>query len=246
MARFSLSSLRLSHRLILVLAFIFIALIMAGLVITYLAAVKTRQRLEAGQALSYQKPEKATVRQIKKIILERQTPNGIEFLEISENGQVCIYDANYQQIKCGFQGYARTRSIFNDLNNRLDNWLKGLSLTGYLKLTVETNMGTIVVDLHGGSGGGDGGIIDEIEDLGDDTFTPTPTFIPTPTLKPNQLEPSLTPTPVWPTFGPTVAITPGVPTPTTLPEYMRLPPFKCEDYKLNHPFTISNVVCNAN
>jgi hypothetical protein len=246
MTRFSIGSFHLGHRLLLILSLIFIVLIITALVVTYLAAVRTRERLASSQELSYQKPAKATVRQIKKIILERDTPTGTEFLEISENGQVCLYDAQHVQIKCGFQGYARTRSVFNDLNNQLDHWLKGLSLTGYRKLTVETNLGTIVVDLHGGSGGGGGGIIDEIEDLGNDTFTPTPTLIPTPTLKPNQPEPTLTPTPVWPTFGPTIVVTPGLPTPTPLPAYLLLPPFKCEDYKLNHPFTISNVVCNAN
>lgn len=238
------------HRVVIILTIIFIGVLAAGLVATFLVAQKTRERLQESQALTYQKPAAATKRQIKKLILERLTPAGIEYVEISENGQVCVYDANHQKIKCGFQGYARTTSLFNDIVGLLDKWRSGFSLPGgYVRLIAETNMGTVVVDLQHGSGGGGGGpiddILDEINDYTDDTFAPTPTFIPTPTTIPGQPWPTPTPTPAFPTHGPSVAITPGVPTPTLLPEYMRLPPFKCEDYKLTHPFTISNVVCNT-
>jgi hypothetical protein len=242
MANLILFRSRPSARILVIVGIVFGLVLIVVLAASFLLATRTRESMLAHQSLKSTVPQVATKRQVKRIFLERETENGIEYIEILANGTINVYDLNHKLIKTGLQGFSRINSLFDDIDRHWDTLFGGSK--GKCRLTIETNFGITVIDCGGSSGGGGTGedIIDDIEEITDNTFEPTPTFAPTSNPAPTIPWPTDTP---WPTYLPTpnLSITPGGPTPTPLPGYMTAPPFRCEDYKLNHPFAISNVIC---
>jgi hypothetical protein len=237
----------ISTRLLVIVGVAFGLIVALALMISFLIAEKARQEIANRQELVTNAPLTPTKRQVKRIYLERDSPEGTEYIEITWNGTINIYDKNHQLKKTGLQGFARINSIFDDIDRHWNEIIKGFG--GNCRLTIETNLGNTEVNCGGNNTGGNGSgagsdIIKEIEDITDNTFAPTPT--PNPTHTPYPGQPTATPTEVAAlnTPSPTTTLLPGEPTPTSLPGYMTAPPFKCEDYQSNKPFIISNIICN--
>lgn len=232
---------KLSTKLIILLIFIFLIIVIGIFIITTSVANLTGQRIAQTQEVNPASPSITLKRQIKRVLLKKETDEGTFYYEILQNGQVNIYDANMNLLKSGLQGYGRTNSLFDDIDKLMDLLRNNLK-SGYT-LIIETTTGT---ETYTGTGPGGNNpiddLIDNIEDLVNDTFTPTPTIAPTSTPLPGQ--PTRTPTPTQVSLlNPTPTPTSNPLTPTPLPEYMTAPPFKCEDYDISRPFTISNVMC---
>ena len=213
------------------------------IIITLQLSISARERARQNLAQQFESPQEAVKSQVKRVLYKQVSDDGtITYYEILADGTVNVFDENMNLIRSGKQGFGKINDLFKRLNNDLDSFDR--SSTGKNMLLIETNKGTIIIyfddddeDLND--------YIDEIEDIVEDTFTPTPTpQPPLPTLTPGG--PTLTPTP-WPTHGPptpTQGIIGPTPTPTPLPDYMTAPPFDCETYKhLGRPVTISNIVC---
>lgn len=233
---------KLSAKLITLLSLIFLVILGGVFAITASIANLTGQRIAQTQEVNPASPSITIKRQIKRILLKKETNAGTFFYEIFQNGQVNIYDANMNLLKSGLQGFGRTNSLFDDID-KLMELLKNNLKSGYT-LIVETTTGT---ETYIGTGTGGNKQIDDlignIEDLVNDTFAPTPTIAPTHTPVPGQPTRTPTPSPTGHLLNPTVTPTLNPLTPTPLPGYMTAPPFKCEDYDISRPFTISNVMC---
>lgn len=241
---------RRKNQILLALAVVFFIVIPGTLIVVYVNSQKaTQQRLEQ-QAKAFESPDFATKRQIRKISLKRDGENGAELIEITASGKVLHYDAQGNLIKSGLMGFADVKDLFDKLNRNLDSFGQGYFGSGNYTLIIETNMGTTTVEVTQGGDGDDGDdplndIIDEVEDIIEETLYPTPTLVPPPTI----YNPNATPVPPSPTRSraptPTPTLAPGVPTP--LPAYMLAPTFTCEEvYKGGKPLPVSNTVCGAN
>jgi len=233
-------------------ALIAVLLVMAGIAMNN----RAREAFLLRQAQEQASPQTAVKRQVKRVLLKRESKEGIEYIEILPNGQVNIYDENFNLKKSGTQGYTTVNNLYDKINRNLDS-LDQLNFGGNAKytLTVETNQGstTIIIDNNGGDVGGDGldddleDIIEDIEDIEDEVENPPPTASPqpSPTIGPSPT--GFIPTPsATPVISPTPTPSPGPGTPTPLPGYMTAPPFTCDDYdNLGRPVIISNTTCGA-
>ena len=237
-----------SRSLILVgLIFVVCLIVLGGF--AYGFAYRTRQQMLANQQVNYTPPTTPTKKQIKRILLRYSSAAGVQYLEILANGTINLYDQNMKLLKSGLRGFGQVNSLFDDITKNWDYWKDHMLGNGNYTLIIDTNTGQYTFVITGGGvTGGSGGsnpvddLIGGLIDLGNDTFTPTPTPHPTPT--PPIHPPTPTPTPeTYPTMTPDPNVTPNPLTPTPLPGYVTAPPFKCEDYKSDHPFIISNIIC---
>lgn len=231
-----------SQRHLYLLGFALFLSLVAVAIVTYGLASRTRQQMLENQNLTYTPPTTPVAQQVKRVLIRREGPNGVEYLEILLDGTINLYDANMKLIKTGLQGYGRVNSILDDFAKnlyRLDQYLNG---RGRYTITIYTNQGTYTYTSNGTGSGNTllDDLVDEIDDLVDDTFTPTPTPAPTYTPAP---PPTAGPSPTSPPAVPTPTIPWNPLTPTPLPAYMTNPPFICSDYDLNRPTNISNIIC---
>jgi hypothetical protein len=241
---FDVGGYRFSNKVLVIAGIIFGVVMVTTLVVSFLLAQKAKTEITNRQTLTNTGVGPDTGRQVKRIEFKRATANGDEYLEILWDGTVNTYDNDHKLIRTGKQGFARIDSLFSNIDK---HWAEMTDIGGggCVSLTIETNVGTTVINCHsgGGSGGVGNDLIKEIVDVTDDTFAPTPTFAPTNTPAVGRPEPTWTP---YPTYGPPPpTITGGGtgPTPTPLPGYMTAPPFKCSDYHSSKPFIISNIIC---
>ncbi|OGV96525.1 hypothetical protein A2W24_03355 [Microgenomates group bacterium RBG_16_45_19] len=237
----------LTPKSLLVVGLIFLACLVVIGLLAYGFAYRARQQMLLNQELRYTPPTTPTQHQVKRVLLKRLGPNGLEYLEILADGTVNLYDADMNLIKSGLQGFGRVNSLLDDIAKNMKLWQLNLRGRGNYTLIVETNMGTYTYTITGG-GSGDSDlddILDNLEDLGNDTFAPTP--IPQPTTIVPTAPPGASPTPTTSYLpGITPTLPPNPLTPTPLPGYMTAPPFSCNDYYLNRPITISNILCLPN
>ena len=238
---------RRKNQILLALTVVFFIVIPGTLITVYVNSQKAAQQRLEQQAKAFESPDFATKRQIRKISLKRDGENGEELIEITASGKVLHYDAQGNLIKSGLMGFADVKELYDKLNRNLDSFGQTYFGSGNYTLSIETNQGTTVVEV---TEGGDGDnpiddIIDEVEDVIEETLYPTPTLVPPPTI----YNPNATPIPPSPTRAraptPTPTLAPGVPTP--LPAYMLAPTFTCEEvYTGGKPLPVSNTVCGAN
>lgn len=238
----------------LVIGFFLVFIIIIGLALIFGSRLADlyRAQFTSRQEQLMQSPATAVKRQVKRVLLKRETEDGeIEYVEILPNGKVTVYDANMNIKKSGLQGFSRINRLFNNINDNLDNLDEYYSGGGGVyEITIETNQGTTTINTGGGDDGeGEGDedindIIEDIEDIEDDTFNPTPTPAPTLTPLPGA-SPTPLPSPTLPPGIPSPTPTPGpTPTPTPLPDYMTAPPFSCDDYySSGKPLIITNILC---
>lgn len=227
---------------VLLLALVFVGVISAVLIIGVNLSAIARKRAQDRLAQQFEAPKDAVKTQVKKAVYKFIDEDGnVRYAEILSSGQVNLYDENYNLLKAGIQGFARINNLLKNLNTNYSDY-EG-SGDGEYTLTIETNKGTVVINIEEIPEE----IIEEIEEIIEETFSPTPTPIPpSPTSIPSGPTSTPTPTIFQPTTAPT--ITPGgpSPTPTPLPDYMTAPPFTCDDYSgYGRPVTISNVICGA-
>jgi hypothetical protein len=241
--------LRHKNTVIVALVVIFFIVVPGALIIAYINSQKAREQRLEQQAKAFESPEFATKRHIRKISLKRDGENGQELIEITASGKVHQYDAQGNLIKSGLMGFADVQSLFDNLNRNLDSFGKTHFGSGNYTLIVESNKGIEVIEVTDGEETGEDNpldyIIEEIEEIIEETLYPTPTLAPPPTI----FNPNATPIPPSPTPTraptPTPTLAPGAPTP--LPAYMLAPTFTCEDvYSGGKPLPVSNTVCGAN
>ncbi len=169
-----------------------------------------------------------------------------EYIEITQSGEINVYDSRNQLVRAQLQGYARITLLFNKINRHLSQSspteLAELqnNNSGELQcyIQISTNLGEFTISCDE--------VIDikkDIDQIEEETFHPTPTPTPPPTIA----SPTATIPPTSPTVvSPSPSNAPGgpSPTPTPLPDYMTAPPFSCEEYQsLGRPVAISNIVC---
>ncbi len=231
---------------------ILLVIILGGVLLVSLrGAEQVREQLLRQQEEQYNAPNVAIKRQVQRILIKKQTAEGLRYYEIFQNGLVNEYDEHMNLLRSGLQGFGRISGLFDDINQSLDGWMVNGSGSNY-EIIVHTNQGTYTIPQGSVSGTpgptspSGGGIDDVIDDIIDDTFSPTPTLIPTPTAVPGQ--PTNTPMPTAtarPTNTPTIDPF-ATPVPSGLPQYMLNPPFDCEDLNVDKPTVISNVICLPN
>lgn len=236
-----------SHKMLYLLGLVFGGCLILVILVAYGLARLTSQKIQESRELTYVAPV-TTTDHVKKALLRRHTDHGDEILEILEDGTVNLYDANMRLIKSGLQGFGRLTNLFKNFDDLLKAGNRQFVCPIAYQLTLVTSLGTYTCTPPEANQTlpGTDDLIDEFEDMVDDTFAPTPTYRPTNTPAPTTAPgyPTATPAPFVPT--PRVTDPDWNPlTPTPLPEYMLAPPFSCSDYHLNHPFTISNVICGA-
>lgn len=235
-----------SPKALLAFSFAFVICLIITILAAYALAVRTRDQVERSHTLVYSPPTTPIKQQVQRVLLRRIGPNGVEYLEILSEGTVNLYDANMKLIKSGLQGFGRLTNLFINLEQKLAGGASSFSCPKEYTLTLFTNIGTYTCKPDGSSDWGlpTQDLIDELEDIVDDTFAPTPTLRPTST--PPAIPPSKTPTPQILNLTPQPTGPDWNPlTPTPLPGYMTAPPFSCSDYEVGRPFTISNVICGV-
>lgn len=231
----------LTHHWLTVLGITFFGLTAAGLVVMLVIANRqaqvNRDRFNVDKTIT-----EAKVTQVRRIKLSREGED--EVVEILLNGQVNIYDKNGKLIKSGLKGFYDISTLFAGIENNWGALASEFGGSGKFTLEIETNQGTTIIEGEGN--GGDGGIIDDIGDTGEEILNPSPTPTPEPTIPPGSPTPpptgEPTPTPSSTPLPPGSSPTP-TPSPTPLPPYMVAPPFTCEDYQGTRPKIISNIIC---
>lgn len=213
------------------------------IIISY--ARRSQQNLQQLQQQQAESPETAVQRQVQNVLLRRQLDDGtIVFYEILRSGQVNIYDSDMNLIRSGIQGYYKVDNLFNMINRELDDYDTSKT-TGKYALTINTNQGQLTIYIDDDDILDD--LVDEVEEIVEEPFLPTPTPAPSATPVPGQ--PTSTPAPgssPTPTPLPAPTIPGASPTPTPLPDYMTAPPFTCEQYAdLGRPISISNILCGV-
>lgn len=241
---------RHKNQIVVALAVVFFIVVPGTLILVYVNSQKAAQQRLEQQAKAFESPEFATKRHIRKISLKRSGENGEETIEITASGKVYQYDAFGNLIKSGLMGFADVQSLFDKLNRNLDSFGQTYFGSGKYTLIIESNKGTVVIEVNEGDGGNDNGnpvdeVIDEIEDIIEETLYPSPTPVPPPTIYNPNATPTPIPSPTIPVATPTPTLAPGQPTP--LPAYMLAPTFTCEEvYSGGRPLPVSNTICGYN
>jgi cell division septation protein DedD len=202
---------------------------------------KSAQQKEALDTIEKMGQAKYDVRRIK---YEGEDGKSIEILQ---NGTIVSSDDTGK--KQAVLGFSRLEELFSRLTEEELRRLQNQGGQG-ATLTVETKSGAIyVIHVNPNTDPVVDDLIDDIIDTDDDTFNP-PTPIPTPFVE-STPSPTGGPTPT-PTSGPTPPPTGGTPPPNgptpspSLPPFVGLEPFDCNDYALTKNATISNIICEPN
>lgn len=239
------------NQIVVALAVVFFIVVPGTLILVYVNSQKAAQQRLEQQAKAFESPDFATKRQIRKITLKRTDENNNEeTIEITASGKVNQYDAFGTLIKSGLMGFADVQSLFDKLNRNVDSFDQTYFGSEKYTLIIETNKGTIVIEVNEGDGGNGNGnpideVIDEIEDSIEGTLYPSPTPVPPPTIYNPNATPTPIPSPTIPVATPTPTLAPGQPTP--LPAYMLAPTFTCEEvYSGGRPLPVSNTICGYN
>lgn len=242
-------------RWIIILGIVFALVISLAFILAVFFSDQFRSRFSQQREQEFAAPGEAVREEVKRITLKRRGEQGEETIEILPNGQINVYDANGRLIRTSLLGFANTNNLFEDIARNLDQFKQTgtKSGDGNYELTIETNKGTttvVVTDDGDETNDDDDDIIDDtiddIEDIEDDTFSPTPT--PNTQTPPPGGSPSPDPTP-GPTWTPAPTLPPGasptpVPSGTPIPDYLLAPPFECGDYYTGgKPIHISQTTC---